>query len=96
VKRSKSFSSSASVCGIRMFACTSSQPLFFCHWLLWVCLQEVMVFEAQQAAAASDFLQQQGWAGAGADDAVPRGSGKGRYGLPARSRMTSEQVCCTG
>ncbi|WIA16900.1 hypothetical protein OEZ85_013827 [Tetradesmus obliquus] len=50
-----------------------------------------MMFEAQQDAAASDFLQQQGWADGAADDAVPSRSGRDRYGLPARSRMTSEQ-----
>lgn len=50
------------------------------------------MFEAQQDAAASDFLQQQGWADGAADDAVPSRSGRDRYGLPAHSRMTSEQV----
>jgi hypothetical protein len=55
-------------------------------------LQELMQSEAQQNAAASDYLQQQGWADCGADDAAPAGSGKDQFGLPSRSRMTSEQV----
>ncbi|KAF6264788.1 hypothetical protein COO60DRAFT_1634146 [Scenedesmus sp. NREL 46B-D3] len=52
---------------------------------------ELMAMEAHQDAAASDFLQQQGWADDGADDAVPRGGSKDQYGLPARSCLTAEQ-----